>query len=99
MEQDPEILFKALIELDRYDVKILPQRWGNTPFGFIDNNPDWEFLNKHVCWDVPPGQVPEKPDIWCQVTVPNEFQPVGNFNIGVTAGMKLLYVMLNGLRE
>ena len=64
---------KALIELDRYDVKILPQRWGNTPFGFIDNNPDWEFLNKHVCWDVPPGQVPEKPDIWCQVTVPNEF--------------------------
>ena len=79
---------KALIELDRYDVKILPQRWGNTPFGFIDNNPDWEFLNKHVCWDVPPGQVPEKPDIWCQVTVPNEFQPVGNFNIGVTAGIE-----------
>ena len=79
---------KALIELDKYDVKILPQRWGNTPFGFIENNPDWEFLSKHVRWDIPPGQVPEKPDIWCQITVPNEFQPIGNFNIGVTAGIE-----------
>ena len=25
-------LVKAIIELDRYDVKILPQRWGNTPW-------------------------------------------------------------------
>ena len=27
---------KALIELDEYDVKVLPQRWGETPWGFID---------------------------------------------------------------
>ena len=25
---------KALIELDKYEVKIIPQRWGNTPQGF-----------------------------------------------------------------
>ena len=79
---------KALIELDKYNVKILPQRWGNTPFGFIDNNPEWEFLRNYVLWDVPAGQVPEKPDIWCQITVPNEFQPVGKFNIGVSAGIE-----------
>ena len=24
-------IVKAIIELDKYDVKILPQRWGNTP--------------------------------------------------------------------
>jgi hypothetical protein len=83
---------KALIELDKYNVKILPQRWGNTPFGFIDNNPDWEFLRNYVLWDVPAGQVPEKPDIWCQITVPNEFQPVGHYNIGVTAGMETTLV-------
>jgi len=28
-------LVKAIIELDKYDVKILPQRWGGTPWGFI----------------------------------------------------------------
>ena len=79
---------KALIELDKYDVKVLPQRWGATPFHFIDNNPEWEFLRSYVLWDVPPGQIPQKPDIWCQITVPNEFQPVGHYNIGVTAGIE-----------
>ena len=86
---------KALIELDKYNVKILPQRWGNTPFGFIDNNPEWEFLRNYVLWDVPAGQIPEKPDIWCQITVPNEFQPVGHYNIGVTAGMETTLVHEN----
>ena len=31
---------KALIELDEYDVKVLPQRWGETPWGFIEAHPD-----------------------------------------------------------
>ena len=29
---------KAIIELDKYDVKIIPQRWGNTPWGFIEDS-------------------------------------------------------------
>jgi hypothetical protein len=29
-------LVKALINLDKYDVKVLPQRWGNTPWNFIE---------------------------------------------------------------
>ena len=33
---------KALIQLNTYDVRIVPQRWGNTPWGFIDENPEWE---------------------------------------------------------
>ena len=30
----------------------------------------------------------QKPDIWAQVTVPNEFQAIGKFNIGFTAGIE-----------
>ena len=30
----------------------------------------------------------EKPDYWCMITVPNEFQPVGKYNIGLTAGIE-----------
>ena len=26
---------KALINSEKYDVKILSQRWGNTPYGFL----------------------------------------------------------------
>ena len=80
-------LVKAIIELDRYDVKVLPQRWGNTPWGFINDHPEkWGFLAPHL---LPMGnQLPAKPKIWAQVTVPNEFQPVGDFNIGFTAGIE-----------
>ena len=38
------------------------------------------------------NQLPHQPDIWVQVTVPNEFQPVGKYNIGVTAGIETTHV-------
>ena len=78
-------IVKAIIELDKYDVKILSQRWGNTPWGFLDDNPKWSFLKNHI---VLPQQITQKPDIWMQITVPNEFQPMGKYNIGVTAGIE-----------
>ena len=75
---------KALIELDEYDIRILPQRWGSTPFGFIKEHKEkWGFLEKHIT-----QQVSAQPDIWCQITVPNEFQNIGKFNIGLTAGIE-----------
>ena len=78
-------LVKALINLDKYDVKILPQRWGNTPWNFIeDHNEEWGFLVPHILQ----GQMTQQPDIWAQITVPNEFQPVGKYNIGITAGIE-----------
>jgi len=78
---------KAIIELDKYDVKILPQKWGNTPWGFIDDHPEWEFLNNHLFYPQPNQQYPQ-PDIWSQITIPNEWQPQGKFNIGITAGIE-----------
>jgi hypothetical protein len=78
-------IVKAIIEMDKYDVKVLPQRWGQTPFGFIESNPEWGFLNQHI---LQTPQLPAQPEIWMQITVPNEFQPVGKFNIGCTAGIE-----------
>jgi len=76
---------KALIELNKYDVKILPQRWGNTPMGFIQHHPEWHFLAPHM---LNSPQLPAQPEVWCQITVPNEFQPIGKYNIGITAGIE-----------
>ena len=78
---------KAIIETDKYDVKILPQRWGATPWGFIEDHEEWEFLNKHLWYPEPNKQYP-KPDIWMQITIPNEFMPNGHYNIGMTAGIE-----------
>ena len=75
---------KSIIESDKYEVKILSQRWGNTQRNFIkDNKKEWGFLSKHI---IP--QLTEQPDYWCQITVPNEFQAVGKYNIGLTAGIE-----------
>ena len=78
-------LIKAIVETDRYDVKLLSQRWGATPFGFCNDNPEWKFL---LDLALPNNQVPKQPEIWAQVTIPNEFQPVGKYNIGFTAGIE-----------
>ena len=78
-------LVKAIIETDKYEVMLLSQRWGNTPFGFCDDNPEWGFL-KNYALSTP--QLPKQPEIWMQITVPNEFQPIGKFNIGATAGIE-----------
>ena len=78
-------LVKSIIELDKYDVKIMPQRWGECPWGFINDNPEWKFLEKHM---LNSPQLPKQPEIWAQVTVPNEFQSIGKYNIGFTAGIE-----------
>ena len=78
---------KALIELDKFDIQILPQRWGKCAEGFLSNNTEWAFLEKYI---IP--QIMAKPDYWCQITVPNEFNPIGSYNIGLTAGMETTIV-------
>jgi len=79
---------KAIYELkkDEWDIKILPQRWGSTPWNFIDNNKEeWGWMKELFLHG---NQIPRQPDVWFQITVPNEFQPVGKINIGVTAGIE-----------
>ena len=78
-------IVKAIVELEKYDVKILQQKWGNTPFGFIKDNPEWEFLTPLI---LQKPTLPSQPEIWAQITVPNEFQKVGKYNIGITAGIE-----------
>ncbi len=79
-------IVKALIKSDKYDVRILPQRWGATSFGFLKaDNPEHKQIIDRI---LPQPQLPKQPDVWMQITVPNEFQPVGKFNIGVTAGIE-----------
>ena len=73
---------KSLIELKdkEWDIKIIPQRWGETPWNYLS-------LDDPLRQRFIPG-LQQKPDIWIQITVPNEFQPVGQFNIGVSAGIE-----------
>ncbi len=78
---------KSLIDIykDKYDIKILVCGWGNLPTGFIkDNEEDWGFLNEYILNE----QLTYKPDIFIMHTIPSEFQAIGAYNIGWTAGIE-----------
>ena len=60
-----------------WDIKLLSMPWGSTPFTYPISD---DLKNRIV-----PLPLTEQPDIWVQITIPNEFQPVGKYNIGVTA--------------
>lgn len=76
---------KAVIDTDRYEVKLMSQRWGETAWNFCEENEEWSFLNDYRLSD---NKLTTKPDVWTQITIPNEFQAVGKYNIGVTAGIE-----------
>ena len=83
-------VIKSIIKSDKYEVKLLSQRWGNTPWEFINNHKEeWGFLLDHLH---NPESGNAQPDIWMQITVPNEFQAAGKYNIGMTAGMETTLV-------
>ena len=63
-----------------WDIKIMPQRWGDCPWNFLSK--DDPLRQRFI------GGLQTQPDIWMQITVPNEFQPVGSYNIGITAGIE-----------
>jgi hypothetical protein len=74
---------RALIERQPdWDIKILSQRWGNTRKGYLEDHSDTFFTPLII------HKLNQKPDVWMQITVPNEFQQVGKYNIGVTAGIE-----------
>lgn len=75
-------LVRALIALDKYDIKIISTRWGSTPMNVLTEN-DGDIVSRILT-----EPLTAQPDIFMQVTVPNEFMRMGKFNIGVTAGIE-----------
>lgn len=74
---------EALIEArPDWDIKILSQRWGDCRRGYLRDQGKWDLLSRVI------NALTYQPDVWIQMTVPNEFQRTGKFNIGVTAGME-----------
>jgi len=74
---------KALIRnYPDWDIKLLSQRWGVTRFGYLKDHKEIDLRSRII------SKLDFKPDIWFQITIPNEFQPVGKFNVGVTAAIE-----------
>ena len=84
-------LLHSLYKLDKFEIKVISTRWGQTPMDAL--NYDKPF-HKWVVDNIIPS-IQQKPDIYIQVTVPNEFQPLGNYNIGITAAIETTHSPLD----
>ena len=78
---------KSLQRYDKFDLHLAPTRWGNCSKKNleIDVVDDEE---KRLLSRILRGPLPKQPELYIQCTIPNEFQPVGKYNIGMTAGIE-----------
>jgi len=77
---------RHLINIDKWDVKIWSCPWGQTPMNALtsDDPRDVPIVHRTIMQN----NLPRQPEIFVSITVPNEFQPLGKFNIGITAGIE-----------
>ncbi len=79
-------IVRSLIAMDKFDVKIWPVRWGSTPQNAFDEGDPNDVIIIERLLDNP--NLARQPDIHFHIVVPNEFQPVAKYNIGITAGLE-----------
>jgi len=77
-------LLESLYKMDLFDIRIDSCVWGNTPMTALEeNNLFHKWIESNVV-----TEFQGLPDVYVQVTVPNEFQRFGKLNIGITAGIE-----------
>ena len=76
----------SFMDLNKYEIKILDVRWGECPRNALkkDNLNDKRILD---CILSEP-KLDNQPDVYVDIRIPNEFQRIGKFNIGITAGIE-----------
>ena len=79
-------IFHAFNKIGKYNIKLIDVRWGDTPRNALDINNKKDKLIIDCIAD--PNTLTQRPDIAVDIRIPNEFQPVGFFNIGITAGIE-----------
>lgn len=78
-------IIRHLIEYDKFDVKVVSVNWGDTPMNALDeNNPK----DKMILDRVLTSQLTRQPELFVTITIPSEFEIVGKYNIGITAGIE-----------
>tara|TARA_R100001015_G_C4634968_1_gene202890 strand:- start:5263 stop:6525 length:1263 start_codon:yes stop_codon:yes gene_type:complete len=75
-------LVRALISMDRFEIQIIDLRWGDCPRNALTTK------DNDITSRIAVGNINRQPDVFVQLSVPNEFTPHGKFNIGITAGIE-----------
>lgn len=77
-------LAAAILSSDDYTLEIFATNWGNTSWDGLDKDNE---IHSKIDQCATQSPTPN-PDIFIQLTIPNEFVRAGRYNIGVTAGIE-----------
>jgi glycosyltransferase involved in cell wall biosynthesis len=81
-------IVRCLHRWDKYDLKIVPTRWGGCPQLNLDEMTKTDAELRQLLGKVLSQPLTEQPEVFIQITIPNEFQTPAKFNIGITAGIE-----------
>lgn len=78
-------IIRHLIEYDKFDVKVHSVPWGDTPMNALaeDSPKDKMIIDRLLT-----APLDRQPELFITITVPSEFQTIGKYNIGITAGIE-----------
>ncbi len=90
-------LVLSLIENEKYDIKIMDVPWGACPRNALKT---YDTQHKKILDRIldAGAQIKTQPDVYVDIRIPNEFQQLGKFNIGITAGIETNVVSSEWLR-
>lgn len=78
---------KSLLRYGKLDLKIVPTRWGGCPsktsLSDMETPEDIELFNRILR-----QPLQKQPEVFIQMTIPNEYQAPAKVNIGMTAGIE-----------
>jgi len=78
-------IVRHIIEWDKFDVRVHSVPWGDTPMNALDeSDPKDKMITDRILKE----SVNKQPELFIVISVPNEFQPLGKYNIGITAGIE-----------
>ena len=78
---------KSLLRYNKFDLQLAPTVWGACSKKNLDgeiNDPE----GKELLGRIMKGPLNKQPELFIQMTIPNEFQTPAKFNIGMTAGIE-----------
>lgn len=78
-------IIRHFIEYDKYDVKVISVNWGETPMNALEaENP----RDKMILDRILHSPLQSQPELFVTITIPTEFETIGKYNIGITAGIE-----------
>ncbi len=80
---------KSVLRYGKYDLRIATTKWGNNPIKRFQDDLDFnDPLNLALFDKMLKEPLNRQPDLFIQISIPNEFKPIGKYNIGMTAGIE-----------